>query len=191
MARGKGSGSKKSDKFGAPGIIIKSEPKRSMRQFFFPHDKGSGRPAFCYPENISSLKEDTEKLEKLIQSRMIHPSHELEAKDRLRQLKGRLKEIEKQQHEVKTEMSKNREFFTSRREELAVLIREHTPSKSQRKLKKVSGREIYAREKGLKGKLPALLHGGETFTLEEAKREFMMLSKALGEDSDISHVEKD
>lgn len=178
-------------KIEAPAIHTGKSKARYAKDFFREHDKGSSRPAFCYPSSIQTLREDTSKLEKLLSSRMIDPSREPELKARHRMLKKRLTEIDKQTNEIRKEIKEDSDYWSGRRKELMELIRENTPSKTDRQKKRVSPQEVIKREKGLKGKLPPLEHGGDSLTLQEAKKEFMIVSKAMDEDSNISFLEKE
>lgn len=175
---------------GAPAVIVRDRA-RSAKEFFRDHDKGSARPAFCYPSSVRAFKEEASKLEKLFRDRMVHPTREVELSEKLRSMKQRISEIDKQAAEVKKEMKADPDYWDGRRKELAEMIKEYTPSKSTRKKKLVSPREILSREKGTKGKLPKLEHGGDSMSLEEAKKEYMIISRAMDEESNISYIEKE
>lgn len=175
----------------SPAIITSKTRAMYGKDLFREHDKGSARPAFCYPSSIQTLREDTGRLEKLINSRMVEPTKEPELRVRLKQLKTRLSAIDKQITEVKKEIKANPDHWDGRRKDLIKLIQEYSPSKNDRTKKKVSAYDVLRREKGAKGKLPPLEHGGDSMTLSEAKKEFMIISRAMDEESSISIIEKD
>lgn len=175
---------------GAPAIIVKDGPKRHGRDFYSEHDKGSMLPAFCYPTSVRSFKEEADKLEKLFKSQNVPATREHELKEKLRSMKERIAQIDKQDKETRRAIKDDPDYFNARREELRQAIRDMSPSKSDRKKKRVSPREVLQREKGDKGKI-RMQHGGDLLTLQEAKQEFKILSHAMDEEAGIQYVEKE
>ncbi len=166
---------------------------RFASEFFRPHDKGSARPAFCFPSAIQTMREDYNKIEKLLNSRLFNAANEPELKARRNQLKNRLRDIDKQLVEVRKEVSgENADYWNGRRKELGEKIREISPSKTDRAKKRVSPHEVLKREKGGKGIIKISdEHGGDALTLSEAKKEFMIISRAMDEESGIGALEKE
>lgn len=177
--------------------IITSKTKeraRRGRDFFRDHDKGSIRPAFCFPSAISNMREEYEKMEKLLKDPQgVEASHRPVLEQKAAMMRDRLDSIDKQVSEVRKEIKADPDYWDTRRKELQEQIRDLTPSKSDRKLKRVSPWKINKMEKGGEGgKAKAVkLSTGEEFTLSEAKTEFQIISRAMGEDSDIRSIEKE
>jgi hypothetical protein len=160
-------------------ILIKDGDKNrkmTYREFYGPLDKGSAKPSFCYPKRKEALKEEVEKMERVLDSGHIAKEHEMEARVTLKTKKDRLKEIDTQEGAAAKLFKENKDAWMKRRDELADEIRETMPKLSDVKKRRVNPHKVLLNEK--KG-------------LEDKKREFIVLSRLAGEDSNISYLQRD
>lgn len=160
-------------------IIIKDGEKgrrASYRDFYGPLDKGSAKPSFCYPKRKESLKEEVEKLERVLALGHIAREHEMEAKVTLKTKKDRLKDIDAQEGDAKKLFNDNKDQWMKRRAELAEEIRETMPALSDTKKRRVNPHKVIQREKS---------------GFEDKKKEYIVLSRLAGEESNISYLQKD
>lgn len=175
--------------FSTPAIIVKDGPKRRIDDFRRDHDKGSARPAFCYPRNIEDLKSEVNRAEKFLASNPeITPERKSALITQTKMKKDRLESIEAQVKEVKKEFNKDTKYWEERRKELAEKIQSNTPSRTDVKEKRVSPWAVNKMEKGLKGKIG--LSTGESMTLEEIKKEYQGISRMMDEESNVGYIQR-
>jgi hypothetical protein len=161
-------------------ILIKGEgdsKKRSTyRDFYGPLDKGSAKPSFCYPRRKEALKEEVSKIERVIQSGHVAKEHEMELQITLKTKKDRLKGLDAQEGEANKLFKENKDAWMKRREELATEISESMPKASDVRKRKVNPFKVLKAEKS---------------GLEDKKKEYIVLSRLAGEDSNVSFLQKD
>lgn len=159
-----------------PSKSGKSEVATSYRAFYGPLDKGSAKPSFCYPRRKEALVEEVEKMQKAIDNGYIAKEREMESKIQLRTKKKRLDDINAQEASAKKLFEENKDAWMKRRSELAEEISAATPT-----LKDVQKRRVN----------PFTTLKKEKTGLEEKKREFIVLSRLAGEESNISFLQKE
>ncbi len=159
-------------------IIVKNGVDRpdSYRDFYGPLDKGSAKPSFCYPKRKENLQEEVEKTRKALENGYIAKEREMEAKVRLKEKQKRLDAINTQEADAKKIFEANPDFFIKRRAELAKDIRAAMPTKTDVNKRRVNPFKVLQNEKS---------------GLEEKKREYVVLSRLAGEESNTSFLQRE
>jgi hypothetical protein len=176
--------------FSTPAIIIKDGPRKRVDEFRRDHDKGSRRPAFCYPRNIEDLKSEVDKAERFLASNPeISPERKAELSAQTKKKRERLESIQEQVKDVRKEVKTNGAYWQQRLEEFKTLIQENSPSRTDIKEKRVSPWAVHRMEKGLKKKI-VVPSTKEAMTLEEIKVEYQGMCKMMDEDSNVGYVQR-
>jgi hypothetical protein len=158
-------------------ILIKGEKKPySYRNFYGPLDKSAARPSFCYPKRKEDLKEDIDKTKRAMESGYISPERKMEVEAILQKKEKRLDDINAQEADAKKIFEENKDALMKRRAELARDIKDAMPSRDAVKKKIVNPHTTLKMEKG---------------GLEDKKKEFIVLSRLAGEESNITFLQKD
>ena len=161
-------------------IIIKGEGDKNRRvtykDFFGPLDKGSAKPSFCYPKRKEALKEEVQKMEKVLDSGHIAKEHEMEARVTLKTKKDRLKAIDAQEGEAKKLFTDNKDAWMKRREALAEEITAAMPTQDAVRKRKVNPHRVLQTEKS---------------GLEDKKKEYIVLSRLAGEESNVQFLQRE
>ena len=157
-------------------IVKKSESEKQskgrygMRQFFNPVDKGSAKPAFCYPRRTKGLQEELNQMERNIKEGRVDPERKMSYELKAKQIKERMEEINASFSNAKSIIDKSPDAWKTRRENLAAEIAERTPSREAVSKRRVNPHGVLRNEKqGTEDKRP----------LEELKREFTIISRAF------------
>lgn len=161
-----------------------TEPKESIGRvypkdyqiFFGPLDKGAAKPAFCYPERIRILKEEVRKMERNLSMGYISPERKPAYEGRLKERKARLDAINENTANAKKIIANDPDYWVKRRKELGEEIRNAMPSRKDVEKKRVNPYRVNKMEKG---------------GLGEMKREYIIISRALGEESNVSFLQRD
>ena len=162
-------------------IIIKKDGdekghRATYRDFYGPLDKGSAKPSFCYPRRKEALQEEVDKMQKAIDNGYISKEREMESKIQLRTKKKRLDDINAQESAAKKLFEENKDSWMKRRDALAEEITAATPTMADVKKRRVNPFTTLKKEKG---------------GLEEKKREYIVLSRLAGEESNISFLQRE
>jgi len=161
-------------------IIVKNSEgagrKATYRDFYGPLDKGSAKPSFCYPKRKESLQEEVEKMQKSLDNGYIAKDREMEAKVQLRTKKKRLDEINAQESDAKKLFNEHKDQWMKRRADIATEISDATPTQTDTKKKRVNPHKVLAMEKS---------------GLEDKKREYIVLSRLAGEESNTAFLQKE
>lgn len=162
-------------------IIIQSKSGRSAREltyraFYGPLDKGSAKPSFCYPKRKEDLTEEVEKMKAAIDSGYVSKDRLMDAKINLKTKKERLDAINKQEDRAKKLFEENKDTWIKRRKELAEEITAATPTLKDTQQKRVNPFTTLKKEKS---------------GLEDKKREFIVLSRLAGEESNVSFLQRE
>jgi hypothetical protein len=159
-------------------IFVKNGVERpyNYRDFYGPMDKGSAKPSFCYPKRKEALEDEVSKTEKALENGYIAKEREMEARITLKTKKKRLDDINTQESDAKKIFAENPDFFIKRRAELAKDIRSAMPTRNDVSKRRVNPFKVLQTEKS---------------GLEEKKREFVILSRLAGEDSNTSFLQRD
>jgi hypothetical protein len=162
-------------------IVVKGEGDQNRRvsykDFYGPLDKGSSKPSFCYPKRKEALKEEVDKMERLVNSGHIAKEHEMDVKIKLKEKKDRLKGIEAQEGEAQKLFNKNKDKWMERRSALAEEIAAKMPSRDNVSKRRVNPHTVLKEEKA----------GG----LGEKKKEYIVLSRLAGEESNTTFLQRD
>jgi hypothetical protein len=167
-----------------PGRPPKEEPKKSPGRvhpedyhvFFGPLDKGAAKPAFCYPERTRILKEEVRKMERNIEMGYISPERKLAYESRLKARRERLDAINENAANAHKIVTDNPDYWAKRRRELGKEIRAAMPSRKDVEKRRVNPHRVAKMEKE---------------GLGEKKREYIIISRALGEESNTSFLQRD
>lgn len=160
------------------------EPKESIgrvhpkdyRIFFGPLDKGAAKPAFCYPERTRILAEEVRKMEKNLSMGFISPERKMAYEGRLRTRQERLGAINKGTENAQKIINEDKDYWAKRRTDLGKEIRAAMPSRKDIEKRRVNPYRVNKMEKE---------------GLGEKKREFIVISRALGEESNVSFLQRD
>ena len=164
-----------------------SQGRYAMSQFFMPVDKGSSKPAFCYPRRTQGLKEELETMERNIEKKLIDPQQEMAYKLKADKIRDRVSLIDESFKSAKEIIDKNPDAWKTRRDNLATEIKERTPSRDDKEKRRVNPHSILREEK---------IGSGDQRPLEDVKREYTIISRAFQargdfEEANHSFLQKD
>ena len=148
-----------------------------MRQFFMPVDKGSARPAFCYPKKKEYMEEEVRTMERNLESGNVAPERRMEYKMKLGQLSERLDLVKESCENAEKIVAKDPDAWKKRRDELAKEISDGMPTRDDVRKRRVNPHANLRREK--------------QEGLEAKKNEYRIISRALGEESNVGFLQKD
>ena len=150
-------------------------------QFYKELDKGSSKPAFCYPRRAEGLKRELKTMEKNLDMGHVTPERKMAYAQKMKQLSGRIDKIDESFNGAKEIIESNKDGWKTRRDNLAEKISEATPTRDDVQKKRVNPFAVLRREKeGEKGNPP----------LEKMKREYTVISRAFqasGEFEEANH----
>lgn len=149
---------------------------RDYRIFWGPHDKGAAKPAFCYERRLNDLKEEVGKMEKNLAMGYITAERKMAYEARLKQRKDRLDGIMASTEAAQKIIEKDKDYWVKRREELGEEIRSSMPSRKDVQKRRVNPYRVAKMEKD---------------GLGEKKKEYIVLSRLLGEESNTSFLQRD
>ena len=168
-------------------LVKKSGGRYGTSQFFKPVDKGSARPAFCYPKRAENLKEDLRKMEKTLEMGYVTPERKMAFELKTKEVRNRVAQIDESFDNAKKIIETSKDGWKTRLDNLGEEISKMTPTRKDVKDRRVNPHTVLRREKkGDKGSRP----------LEHIKRDYTIIARALqasGEDveSDHSYLQKD
>ena len=151
------------------------------KMFWGPEDKGAAKPAFCYPQRVEALEDEVRSMERSLEMGYITAERKMTYAARLEKAKGRLDAINENTERVQNIIAQDPDRWNKRRKELAQDIKRGTPSRSDVKKRHVNPFTVAKIEKGVGGK-PGL---------GALKREYIVISRALGEESNTSFLQRD
>jgi hypothetical protein len=157
-------------------IIIKGDKTKDIQRFYTPVDKGSSRPAFCYAKKVENFREDVASMRRAIDQGRVVGERKMQFEQKLAQKTKRLREIEDNCKNAKAIIKEDPDGWAKRREELAEIIKNETPAYSDEKKRKVNPHAILKAEKG---------------GLGQARKEYVIISRAMDEESNTSFLQKD
>ena len=162
-------------------IIVKNPGRWGTKQFFNPVDKGSAKPAFCYPKRAQNLREELKSMERTLDSGLIDPSRRMAYEQKKNILAKRVSEIDASFDNAREIIEKSKDGWKTRRDNLAKKIEQSSPSKQDVRTRRVNPHTVLKQEKeGLKGERP----------LEQDKRDYTIISRAFqaaGEYEEANH----
>ena len=166
-------------------IIVKNNDRRtnagrySTKQFFGGLDKGSAKPAFCYPRRAEAKREELATMEKNVNKNMISPDRRMIYEQNMKKLADRVAEIDGSFEGAKKIIEKDKDAWATRRANLAAKIAEGTPTRKQERDRSINPHAVLRREKiGEKGEAP----------LEQMKRDYTIISRAMQASGDYEEA---
>ena len=168
-------------------IIVKKRHNRDMKQFFRPVDKGSAKPAFCYPRRVENMKEELRSMENSLDRGLVGAERKMGYEQKKNERKKRVEELDASIEGAKKIIAKDKDGWKKRRDQLAAEISAALPTREDVMKRRVNPHTILRREKqGEKGDA----------SLEEKKREFTIISRAFQasgdyEEANHSFLQKD
>ena len=164
-----------------PSEVKNPRGRYSMNQFFRPVDKGSAKPAFCYPRRTEGLKEELAQMERNIKDGRVDPERAMGYQLKAKKIKERVSLIDESFKSAKEIIDKSPDAWKTRRDNLATEIQERTPTRDDKRKRRVNPHSVLRDEKvGSREKRP----------LEEVKREYTIISRAFqarGDDEESNH----
>ena len=168
-----------------PGIPLKDKPSeesigrvhpKDYRVFWGPHDKGAAKPAFCYPQRLQNLTEEVRSMERSLSMGYISAERKMAYEARLKERKDRLDSINEHTERVHNIINADKDHWVKRRIELGMEIKGAMPSKKDVEKHRVNPYRVAKMEKE---------------GLGEKKKEYIVISRALGEESNTSFLQRD
>ena len=158
-------------------IIVKSGEKRSYKAFYSEVDKGSAKPAFCYPGQNKTLTEEVDGMKRALDNGYVDKTREMSLRAEYKLKRARLDAINQAHKEAKKLMAEDKDAWMKRRTKLGEEIADATPTYKDVKRRRVNPFTVLKNEKN-KG-------------LEEKKREYTVISRLAGEESNTSFLQRD
>lgn len=162
----------------AGNIIVKKgrENAIDLNRFFAPVDKGSMKPAWTKERLVADMGEEVKGMEKNLKEGFVDAQHRAAYQQKLKERKQRYEDILLSHADAKKYYKENKETVHKRIEELKGIISESMPTLTD----------------AMKGKAnPFKIAKQEKEGLQELKREFQILAKIAGEESNIAFLQKD
>ena len=168
-------------------IVKKSKGRFGTGQFFNPVDKGSAKPAFCYPRRAQGLREELSQMERALKEGQVDPERKMAYELKAKQIRERMVEIDDSFKNAKTIIDKDPDAWKTRRDNLGNEIEERTPSRDDVRKRRVNPHAILRQEKQ---------GSGDKKPLEQLKREYTIISRAFQargdfEEANHSFLQKD
>ena len=161
-------------------IIIKSKDgqrhQKNFRQFYGEIDKGCAKPTFCYPKRKEDLQNDINRMERSIESGNVGPEHKMSYQLQLKGKQERMNQINESEENSKKLFKQDESAWIERRNKLKEEIAHGLPTREDVKKRHVNPHKIARMEK-------------EGFGTK--KLEYQVLSRLMGEDSNVSFLQRD
>ncbi len=154
----------------------KVNPK-DISRFYSDVDKGSDKPAFCKPEHKRLFDEETATLKKALKSGLVASHRVMAQEQNLREREERGDQLNKSEHQAMAIIAEDPDGWKKRRAECAKEIRQGMPSRKEVKDRTINPFMNLRREK----------QGG----LQALKKEYIIISRAMGEDANVSFLQRD
>jgi hypothetical protein len=152
------------------------ENEKDYRNWWGPHDKGAAKPAFCYQRRVDNLREEVRSMERNLDMGYVSAERKMAYETRLKERKTRLDSIDAETSRVRKSLGKNKDYWVERRKELGEQIASAMPSRNDVEKRRVNPYKVAKMEKE---------------GLGDMKKEYIVISRALGEESNISFLERD
>ena len=146
------------------------------KMFWGPEDKGAAKPAFCYPQRIETLEEEVRSMERTLEMGTIAGNRKPGYQARLKTRKDRLDAINENKERVQNIIAKDPDHWVKRRKQLEREIKSSLPSRKDVEKRRVNPYKVAKMEKGGLGAM---------------KNEYIVISRALGEESNTSFLQRD
>jgi hypothetical protein len=149
---------------------------KDYRIFYGPEDKGAAKPAFCYPQRIETLKEEVRSMQRALDMGYVASDRRTGFEARLKRCKNRVDAINENTERVQKIIDNDKDYWVKRRKDLAKEIRNALPSRKDVKERRVNPFRVAKMEKEGLGAM---------------KKEYIIVSRALGEESNTSFLQRD
>jgi hypothetical protein len=157
-------------------VYVKGKGELDVSRFFTPVDKGAAKPAFCYPAKMKDFKESVDSMQRALERGQVNKEHELSYRVKFEKHRERLEQLRESTETAKNVIAEDPDGWNKRREELKKKITAAMPSRKDIKERRVNPHSVARMEKSGLGKL---------------KTEYQIISRAMGEDSNISFLERE
>lgn len=146
------------------------------KTFWGPEDKGAAKPAFCYPQRIEALEEEVRSMERTLEIGTIAGNRKAGYQARLKTRKDRLDAIKENHERVQKIIAKDPDSWSKRRKALEREIKRALPTRKDVEKRRVNPYRVAKMEKEGLGAM---------------KKEYIVISRALGEESNTSFLQRD
>lgn len=146
------------------------------KMFWGPLDKGANKPSFCYPDREQVLKNEVADMERNLAMGYVSQDRRLAFESTLKAKKERIDGLAANTRRVRNMVNDNKDAWAKRRDELGKEIRNAMPSRKDVEKRRVNPHRVAKAEMGGLGAL---------------KKEFIVISRALGEESNVSFLQRD
>ena len=150
---------------------------KDVRRFYTDVDKGSDKPAFCKTQHMKFFKEETDGLRTALKTGMVEPTRRMKQERDLKKREAREQQHDGSMERAKKIIAEDPDGWRKRRSELAEKIADGMPSRKDVRLRRVNPHMNLRREK--------------KEGLGEMKKEYIIISRAMGEESNTSFLQKD
>jgi len=151
---------------------------KSYRRFYDDKgvDKGASKPIFCYPERKKRFEEETTSMRKLLESGNINAEHKMSYELRIKEREKRLESMNSAEENARKVFDEDKDYWVDRRKKLAEEITGTMPSRDDIRKRRVNPHKIIRQEKS---------------GFEDKKKEYIVISRLMGEDSNVSFLQRD
>lgn len=154
----------------------KKDPK-DIKRFYSDVDKGSDKPAFCKPQHKKLFEEETAGLKKSLDLGLIAPHRVMAQQQNLRTRQAREDKLNESETRAVKIIAEDPDGWAQKRDNLAEEIRQGMPSRKEVKDRTINPFMNLRREK----------QGG----LQALKKEYIIISRAMGESANVSYLQRD
>jgi len=146
------------------------------KMFWGPLDKGANKPSFCYPDREQVLKNDVKDMEKNLAMGYVSQDRRLAFESTLKTKRERIEGLDANTQRVRNMVNDNKDAWAKRRTDIAKEIAAGMPSRKDVEKHRVNPHRVAKAEMGGLGAL---------------KKEYIVISRALGEESNVSFLQRD
>ena len=150
--------------------------KEDHKMFWGPLDKDANKPSFCYPDRERVLRDEVKEMEQSLAMGYVSQDRQLGFEVKLKAKKDRLDGLDANTQRVRSMVNGNKDAWAERRKDIAKQIAAGMPSRKDVEKRRVNPHRIAKAEMGGLGAL---------------KKEYIIISRALGEESNVSLLQRD
>ena len=151
---------------------------KSYKRFYDSNgvDKGASKPIFCYPERKKRFEEETQSMRRQLESGNINSEHKMSFELRVKEREKRLDSMNSAADKARKEFEQDKDYWVERRKKLAEEIAGTMPTRDDVRKRRVNPHKIIKQEKS---------------GFEDKKKEYIVISRLMGEDSNVSFLQRD
>ena len=150
--------------------------------FYGTHDKGSKFPAWTSPKRVEELSDQAKAYKEALDKNQVSSDMRPQVENKYKMISERLGSIVNSWDETQKFVNENEDKLNKRRKELAKEIGDLTPPRQMEKEHRVNPHTVLRREKEPDEK---------GLTLDDKKSEYILISRALGEESNVGFLQKE